>query len=97
MVVLEAEAAMAIAQALANDVASSVFTPPLRVSTRYCFGVSPAYLFGIVIEESRSPLPTAGATAIPRPVRRRAHIFLGWERERAFDGPMPIGDDVGIG
>lgn len=75
---------MAVAQALANDVASSVFAPPLRVSTRYCFSVGPAYLFGIVIEKSRSPLPTAAATAISRTVRRRAHLFLGssYRRER---------------
>ena len=43
MVVLEAEATLAVEKTLADDVASSIFTPSLRMTTRHYFCISPAY------------------------------------------------------
>lgn len=42
VIVLEAEAALAVAEALTDNVTSSVFAPPLRVSTWHYISLCPA-------------------------------------------------------
>ena len=78
MVVLEAEAAIAVAEALADNVAGCVFSPPLRVSPGNYLGVCPASVLRLFVEESWSLLTIAAATSRTRRRRRRSrtHLFL---------------------
>lgn len=72
MVVLEAEAAMAVAEALADDVAGCVQAPPLRVAAGDGLGVGPADALRLLVEESWSLFTVAVATfTITTPRTRR--------------------------
>lgn len=52
MIILKAEAALAVAEAFADNVASGVLTPPLRVAPWHRIGVCPALALGFGVEES---------------------------------------------
>ncbi|EXC47043.1 hypothetical protein L484_000196 [Morus notabilis] len=71
VVVLEAEAALAVAEAPADDVAGGVLPPPLRVATGDRFGVCPAFALRLFVEESRSLFVVAVSIIITTPRTRR--------------------------
>lgn len=56
MVILKAEATTTIEEALADNVASRIFTPPLRVATGNYFSIGPTNTFGLLVKEPRSLL-----------------------------------------
>ena len=71
MIVLKAETALAVAEALADDVAGGIFAPSIRVTTWHCIGFSPAQTLGFGVEEPRSFL------FVTRTMwRRRTHLSL---------------------
>lgn len=72
MVVLVAEAAAAVPETLADNVAGGVLAPPFRVAVGDHFGLLPAHDLSLGVEEPRSisfSLPLLVLAAMPR--RRR--------------------------
>lgn len=89
MIVLKAETALAVAEALADDVAGGVFPPAIRVATWHHIGFSPAQTLGFGVEEPR-PLLFVTRTMW----RRRTHLSLrdlsmsdDWERGIGYKSP----------
>ena len=78
MIVLEAEAAMAVAEALADDVAGGVLPPPLRVASGDRLGHCPALALRLPVENPRSLFVVAFAVDITttRTRRRRGRTHL---------------------
>ncbi|KAM1998041.1 hypothetical protein ACFX15_030796 [Malus domestica] len=70
VIVLEAEAALSVAEALTDDVASGVSPPPLRVSTRHHIHVCPALALCFLIEE-----PWSFVTLALRRAHHTSHFF----------------------
>lgn len=62
MIILEAEASLAVAEALADDITSGVLTPPLGMSSGDSIGLGPTYGFRFCVEKSRPFVPISGAT-----------------------------------
>lgn len=71
VIVLEAEAALTVAETLADNVAGGVFAPPLRMTAGNHISFRPAQALRLRVEESRSIV--AGGAA--RTMWRRTHAF----------------------
>lgn len=69
MIVLKAEATVAVAEALADNVTSSIFAPPLWVTTRHRFGLCPTHALSFPVKVSWSLLITVVTVAATGTIR----------------------------